>query len=144
MKTIQILTLLVACLTMSFVASSQTVRTESFTVSGECGMCKKKIESAAKQAGATEASWSPQTRVIKVTYNAASGNVINIKQAIANVGYDTPGFRAPDDVYNSLDKCCQYKREGRTAQCCAGKDGPKDEKCAAMPTCMDKDCCKKS
>ena len=144
MKTIQILSIIVACLTMSFAAFSQKVRTETFTVSGECGMCKKKIESAAKQAGATEASWSPQTKVMKVTYNAGIGNVGNIKQAIANVGYDTPGYRAPDDVYNSLDECCQYKREARTASCCAGKEGAKDEKCAAMPACKDKDCCKKS
>jgi mercuric ion binding protein len=144
MKTIQILSIIVACLTMSFAASSQKVRTESFTVSGECGMCKKKIESAAKQGGAIEASWSPQTKVVTVTYNAGNGSAGNIKQAIANVGYDTPGYRAPDDAYNSLDKCCQYKREVRTAQCCAGKEAATDEKCAAMPACKDKDCCKKS
>ena len=144
MKTIKILSIVFACLTMSFAGLSQKVRTETFTVSGECGMCKKKIETAAKQAGATYASWSPTTKMLKVTYDASGGNIGTIKEAIAKTGYDTPGFIATDEAYNSLDKCCQYAREEKTAQCCEGKENIKDEKCAAMPVCKDKDCCKKS
>jgi len=144
MKTIKILSVVVACLTMSLAGLSQKVQTAAFTVSGECGMCKKKIETAARQAGATYAAWSPQSKILKVTYNASGSNISTIKEAIAKSGYDTPGYRATDEAYNSLDECCQYPRDAKTTQCCAGKENMTDEKCAAMPVCKDKDCCKKS
>ena len=34
----------------------------------------------------------------------------DIKQKIADVGYDSDSHRAKDEVYNSLPGCCQYDR----------------------------------
>jgi len=141
----------VAAICISTVAAyAQKTRTESFKVGGECGTCKKKIEKAAKEAGATYAAWDMQTKILKLTYNAGT-DVVAIQQRIANAGYDTPKFRATDAAYNGLDKCCQYDRQIalRSANCCGSDDckmsggsSGKDGKCADMTSCKEKGCCK--
>ncbi len=94
------------------------------------------------EAGATEANWSTETKVLAVSYKGADNK--KIQQAIANAGYDTQDFTAPDAVYEKLHECCKYDRKNaapKTAaaaeKCCDGKDCCKDGKCT-----MGKDCCK--
>jgi len=135
---------LVAAVCISTVASAQKTRTESFKVAGECGTCKKKIEKAAREAGATYAAWDMHTKILKLSYNAGT-DVASIQQKIADAGYDTPKFRASDAAYNSLDKCCQYDRQVamKSADCCGSADCKmKDGKCADMAACKEKGCCK--
>jgi mercuric ion binding protein len=129
MKTLQIFSLIamMGCLTTASFA--QTTKKESFKVSGECGMCKKKIENAAKEAGATYALWNKDSKVLTVKYNSTSTNTAMIQEKIAGVGYDTPNYKATDEAYNSLDDCCQYERSGVKADCCDKKS-------------MDAGCCK--
>jgi hypothetical protein len=151
MKTIKLFSILVVCLTISSSIFAQKEKTESFKVSGECNMCKKKIEKAAKEAGASFASWSPQTKILKVTYNANASSPNSIQHAIANVGYDTPNYKATEEAYKSLDECCQYERDKAVAKCCDGaKCEKKDGKCSNTALCKEKgcaddmSCCKKS
>ncbi|TCJ17578.1 hypothetical protein EPD60_05130 [Flaviaesturariibacter flavus] len=141
-----------------FVASATfaQAKKESFKVAGECGMCQKKIEGAAKKAGASFASWNTESKVLTVRYNSTSSNPAKIQKAIAAAGYDTPGFKASDAAYNSLHDCCKYDRGGATAASCCDSDKctktacMKDGKCAPDMSCckeagcIEKDCCKKS
>ncbi len=76
---------IIACLIISSSVLAQKEKTESFKVSGECGMCKKKIEKAAKEAGASFASWSPATKILKVTYNATASSAAAIQHSITIV-----------------------------------------------------------
>lgn len=69
-------------------------------------MCKKKIEKAAKEAGASLAVWNQESKVLKVSYNPASTSNKKIQESIAAVGYDTRDIVATDAAYNSLDECC--------------------------------------
>ena len=85
-------------------------KTETLKVSGECGTCKKKIETAAKKAGATYASWNVDSKELTVKYNSTSTNSAKIQKTIADAGYDTQDFKASDKAYNKLDDCCQYER----------------------------------
>ena len=85
-------------------------KTESLKVSGECSTCKKKIESAAKKAGATYAVWDVDSKELTVKYNSTSTNTAKIEKSIAASGYDTPDFKATEAAYHKLDKCCQYDR----------------------------------
>jgi mercuric ion binding protein len=85
-------------------------KSETLKVSGECGSCKRKIETAAKKAGATYAVWNVDSKELTIKYNSTSTNSAKIQKAIANVGYDTPDFKATDEAYNKLDGCCQYDR----------------------------------
>ena len=96
-------------ISIASVGFAQT-KTETLKVSGECGSCKKKIESAAKKAGATYALWDVDSKELTIKYNSTSSNTAKIEKAIAAVGYDTPDFKATDDAYHKLDKCCQYDR----------------------------------
>jgi hypothetical protein len=117
---------------LSATSFAQT-KTEKLKVSGECGTCKKKIEAAAKNAGATYALWNKDSKVLTIKYNSNSSNTEKIEQAIANTGYDTPDFKASDDAYNQLDDCCKYDRTSASE---TAKDAhKKGDKCAD-----DKDC----
>ena len=135
----------VAAICVSTVAAyAQKTRTESFKVAGECGTCKRKIEKAAREAGATFAAWDMHSKILKLTYNAGT-DVATIQQRIADAGYDTPKFRATDAAYNGLDKCCQYDRQiaMKSANCCGSDECKmKDGKCADMTACKEKGCCK--
>ena len=110
--------------------------TEKYKVAGECGMCKSKIEKAAKSAGATYAMWNVESKELTVKYNSTSSNAAKIQQAVAAVGYDTEKVKATDEAYNKLHSCCKYERtaapEKAVADCC-NADG----------TCKnaDKGCC---
>ena len=140
MKTIRFFfTLAIFAATISLV-SAQTV-TESLTVSGNCGMCKSRIEKAAKEAGATEASWDKDTKQLKVSFASGTTSVAKIQQKVAEVGHDNGGFQATDAAYEKLPPCCKYERAAATAapaagSCCkkgeAGKEGKcgKDDKCS--------------
>ena len=153
MKTLQISLLSFLFLSFSTIGFAQT-KSEKFKVAGECGMCKKKIENAAKEAGATYALWNTESKVLAVKYNSTSTNSAKIQEAIANVGYDTPNFKATDEAYNKLHECCQYDRTGSSAKNCCDdkkcaeekcmKDGKcaKDMQCCKDSNCTSKDCCK--
>lgn len=82
----------------------------SFLVAGNCGMCKKRIETAAKIDGVKSALWSTETKKITVSFDPKKTNSTKVQQAIAKAGHDTPDFKAPDDVYEKLHECCLYER----------------------------------
>jgi hypothetical protein len=145
-------------ITIASVSFAQS-KSENFKVAGECGMCKKKIEAAAKEAGATYAVWNTDSKMISVTYNSSSTNKAKIEQAIAGVGYDTPSAKATEQAYNKLHECCKYERastaNAASQSCCNvaactktacmkdGKCSP-DMSCCKEAGCDTKECCKKS
>ena len=142
MKTFKIGSLLPLFIALAIVSFGQNTKTETIAVSGNCSMCQKKIEKAAKQAGATTADWNKDTKVLTIKYNSSTTNAAKIQQGIATVGYDTRDFKAADESYNKLPACCQYDRTAAAGKheamdCC------KDGKCS-KPGHDGKDCCKKS
>lgn len=144
MKTLRIFTFSSLFLAIASFGFAQDTKTETLKVSGECGMCKKKIEKAAKEAGASYALWSTQTKVLTIRYNSLSTNSAKIQQNVANAGYDTPDYKATDEAYNKLDECCQYDRENAKTEkkemdcCSSAKD--KNTKCDMS---KGDGCCKK-
>jgi periplasmic mercuric ion binding protein len=93
------------------VFAQQQLKKETIKVWGNCGMCKAKIEKAAKKAGAKTALWNEETKELKVSYTAAKTSNQKIQQEVAGVGYDTQDVIASDKVYNNLHGCCQYERK---------------------------------
>ncbi|MDP2721842.1 MAG: cation transporter [Bacteroidales bacterium] len=86
-------------------------KTESFKVFGNCGMCKSRIEKAAKSVeGVSTATWDKVTKMMEVTFDDAKTDVTKIKEAIIHVGHDTEKLKASDEVYNNLPGCCLYDR----------------------------------
>lgn len=81
----------------------------TFGVRGNCGMCKKTIEKAAKGvAGVDKVNWDKARKKIDVSYDASKTNLDAIHQAIANSGYDTDKVSGSEDAYKDLPQCCQY------------------------------------
>lgn len=135
----------------SFSGFAQKAKTssENIKVWGNCGMCKKTIETAAKSAGVTEANWNEETKILAVSYNPSKSNNQKIQKAIAAVGYDTQDFTAPDEAYVKLHACCQYDRKASSvalqavAVTTANPASPAKDKCCDMEKCgKEKDCCK--
>jgi len=135
MRTHKIFSLAICSLFITAISYGQT-KTETFQVSGNCGMCKNKIEKAAKDAGATTAVWDADSKEITVTYSSSSTNTAKIQQKIAKAGYDNAGAKAKDEDYKKLHSCCQYDRNGDDEDCC------KNGKCTKEGH-DGKDCCKK-
>lgn len=140
MKAQSFLLSIVCLFVFNNISFSQSVKKDTIKVWGNCGMCKKTIETAATKAGATSASWNTETKILSVSYAAKKTNAEKIQRAVAAAGYDTQDLTAPDDAYNKLHACCQYDRKADEASskkesCCA------EEKCT-KDTCKDKDCCK--
>ncbi len=110
MKTLKVIFLIVfSSISISTIAQSK-IQKDTVTVYGICSMCKKKIEKAAKEAGASSAIWNQETKVLKVSYNGPSTNNLKIQEGIAAVGYDTRDVKATETSYNSLDECCRNPR----------------------------------
>ncbi|HEU4470805.1 MAG TPA: hypothetical protein VFR58_06980 [Flavisolibacter sp.] len=153
MKTFKILIASFLCLALSTTVTAQE-KTEKIKVAGECGMCKKTIESTAKKAGASYAAWNADTKELSVKFNSNATDMARIQKAIAAEGYDTPAAKASDESYNKLEACCQYERAAKTSCCEAPactekqctKDGSctKDTACCKESGCDKKACCKKA
>ena len=127
--------------------------TDTIKVAGNCGMCKSHIEKAAKEAGATTATWDKNSKLLVVSYDEAKTTNINIQKKVAAAGYDTQDVKGSDKAYKALDECCQYDRtamqtKDAKASCCAGKENcTKDGCCKSDMSCCKKDaangdCCK--
>ena len=88
-----------------------TVITDTFRVYGNCGMCERTIEGALENVhGVQGADWNNESGQMTVTYDTARITLGEIKQKIADVGYDSDTHRAEDETYNGLPGCCQYER----------------------------------
>jgi copper chaperone CopZ len=97
-------------------AQNQSAATKTFQVSGNCGMCKKTIEKAARIPGVKSAVWDVKTKNLVLTYNEDKTNPEQVLREVAYAGYDNELYVAPDNAYNDLHGCCKYKRSGKAQQ----------------------------
>jgi len=88
-------------------------KTETTKVWGNCETCEKKIEKAAKTAGAEKAKWNMNKKELVVSYDSTKTTMDDIQKRIASFGYDTEKYAADDKAYNKLDECCKYKRKAQ-------------------------------
>lgn len=164
MKTLKIFSIASILILISAIlfAQGNAIKKETFKVWGNCGMCKKNIEGAAKTAGAKFASWNTETKMMTVKFSDDKSSVKSIQSAIAAKGYDTEMFKGDDKAYEELEPCCQYDRKSEAAalkaacgmaccekcgcckaddKCCADKSCNKPGGCCTKESCKDE--CKK-
>ena len=60
--------------------------------------------------GVKKAVWDMDLLLLHVNYNSKKVNLTEIKQAIADAGYDTETIKTSDEKYNNLHYCCKYDR----------------------------------
>lgn len=95
---------------LSFTGSGSKER-ETFTVYGNCGMCEKTIENALTGVdGIDWADWEVETLQLTVKFDPDKITLNQIKERVADVGYDSETNRATEEAYESLHPCCKYER----------------------------------
>ncbi len=104
----------VVMVAMSF--GTLSAKPAEITVNGKCGMCKNRIEKAAKGVkGVKTATWDKETKVLTIDYNEKLTDVKTIEKAIASVGYDAGEEKANVEARKKLPACCTS--EGETKGC---------------------------
>ena len=79
-------------------------------VNGVCGMCKKRIETAAiKTKGVKYANWNVDTHLLSVIIDERKTNAQLVQQSVADVGHDTADIKAEDEAYEGIHACCKYR-----------------------------------
>lgn len=107
-----LIAIFIALTTISCAQNNQNEKTEKFAVYGNCGMCKKTIEKAAKSIkGVYKAEWSADNQEMTLSYDSTKTNVQSVQTAIAETGYDTQEVKGNDKAYANLHECCQYDRK---------------------------------
>jgi periplasmic mercuric ion binding protein len=96
--------------TQAQTAKKSAVKTETFAVNGNCGMCKSKIEKTAVKAGALSAKWNMEKHELTVKYKTGKTTIKAIQDKIAEAGYDNAGAVASNEAYEKLHSCCKYER----------------------------------
>lgn len=84
-------------------------KTETLKVSGNCDMCKARIEKAAKIDGVTKAEWNKKDKTLTATFDPAKTSIDAIGKKIAEAGHDNDKAKATDKAYDKLPGCCQYR-----------------------------------
>jgi len=84
--------------------------TTSVFVAGNCGMCKARIEKAAKINGVSSATWDKDSKQLVLEFNTKTVSQNDIEKAVAKAGHDTKNHSAKKDTYNDLPGCCHYER----------------------------------
>ncbi|WP_419869138.1 TonB-dependent receptor domain-containing protein [Chryseobacterium sp. CT-SW4] len=115
---------------------SQTITKNQFQVKGNCDMCKERIETTAKKAGAKAARYSidTQTLTLETDSNISPENIL---QKIAEAGHDNERFKASDSAYEKLPECCHYERETvQTAITPEAKTSKKDNEFYVRGNCV--------
>jgi copper chaperone CopZ len=85
--------------------------TTSFTVYGNCEMCKERIENALDRKGIQTAYWSVEEQKVFVTYQSDVFSEEQLHNIMAMVGHDTDKVKADNIVYQNLPGCCHYRKE---------------------------------
>lgn len=84
--------------------------TSSVRVAGNCDMCKKRIEQAARKIqGVYLATWNPTSELLTVKYDKDNVQLADIEKAIAAIGHTTEHQEADQKAYSALPKCCHYQ-----------------------------------
>ncbi|WP_312341231.1 TonB-dependent receptor domain-containing protein [Chryseobacterium binzhouense] len=99
---------------LSISISAQNLTKHQFMVKGNCGMCKERIESTAKKAGAKSAVYSIDSQMLsfETKENISADQILS---KVAEAGHDNEKYKADDDVYKKLPACCHYERSSQSS-----------------------------
>lgn len=91
-------------------AQNKVLKTATFSVQGNCDMCKTRIEKAAKVPGVVKAVWDEKKKQLTVSHNPEKISTDSIQKLIAATGHDTPKYKADKKTYDKLPGCCKYRK----------------------------------
>ena len=92
-------------------AQGRDVEEVEFTVLGNCGMCKDRIERAAYTVrGVRRADWSQEEQKLMLSFRSDRTDQETVERTIAKAGHDTENFLTDDETHANLHHCCIYER----------------------------------
>ncbi|MCF8259879.1 MAG: hypothetical protein K9J12_03840 [Melioribacteraceae bacterium] len=112
MKNLLVILFLLIAYTLTSAQEVEVTETE-IEVSGVCGMCKERIEKSIDIDQVKYTKWNKRNKMLFVAFESTV-TADSLMKRIAAIGHDTELFKAPDEVYNSLPKCCRYREDVRT------------------------------
>jgi copper chaperone CopZ len=96
----------------SAVAQGRNTEEVEFTVLGNCGMCKDRIERAAYSVrGVRSADWDQEKQKLNLTFRTDRTDQETVERAIAKAGHDTENFLTDEETHANLHHCCIYERD---------------------------------
>jgi periplasmic mercuric ion binding protein len=104
-----IFSVLFSVITFLCFAQNKNISEQTIKVTGLCGDCKERIETAADIKGVKSAVWTAETQSLKVIFRNDKTTIDKIKQSIAAVGYDTEELKGNEKAYQKLPTCCKYR-----------------------------------
>jgi copper chaperone CopZ len=110
-KIILIFTLL---LMVSGVGFAQKVKPDTIRIqtSGQCEMCKERIEKAlAYEKGVKKADYNEENAVVTVIYNPAKTTPDKLRKAITVLGHDADDQPGDPKAYSKLPNCCKKPQD---------------------------------
>ena len=107
---------------IGFTVQSQEIKKKknakvTFEVDGICGMCKKRIETAAlKTKGVKFALWDVSSHQLNLIMDERKTDVLIVQKNILKVGHDIVldeknKLSATEVAYGSVHPCCKYRDE---------------------------------
>lgn len=96
---------------LSSVGYSQTTKTLSIKVAGQCEHCQERIEEALDQPGIIKAKWDRKSKLVMIKADTARISRAKISKLLADAGHDTELDKATDQAYDKLPGCCKYRKE---------------------------------
>lgn len=93
---------------------AQAWKTDSIKVSGNCQMCKDRIEESLYISGIKNAKWSPETKMLNYSYKPKKISKNQIKEKVAAVGHDAENYPGNQEAYATLPDCCKYREKSCT------------------------------
>ncbi len=100
--------------TGAFAQEQNLIKSDTFSVEGNCNMCKKRIENAAYLKGVKRADWDKNSKKLVVIYRTDKASLADIQKKVAAVGHANEALAAEESAYSKLPACCQYKSDNRT------------------------------
>lgn len=83
-------------------------------VSGNCGMCEKRINTALDVPGVIFSSWDRVSKTATIAYKPRKITEQKLHELIAAAGHDTDKAKADTAVYQKLPGCCLYRDNANT------------------------------
>ena len=105
MTTIRIIFLSMLMLSMG----CKSLETATFTARGCCPTCEMLILDVVDIESVKAASWSQFDEQLSLKFFAKLTSETDLQKKVAQAGYDTDLFMAPDSIYLAMPKCCQYR-----------------------------------
>lgn len=102
-------TILVILFSLTSTLAFSQEQDTTFLVNGVCGMCQKTIYNALDIEGIESVEWSPETKVMALSFDSSVVTFEKIHQLILEAGYDTEFETAPENKYQELNPCCKYR-----------------------------------